>query len=255
MTTRPVIDLTGKKLLITGAARGLGAAFAAHAVAAGASVCIADILEDKGQELAAELGANGTTEFVPLDLGDPDSVQACADRAASALGGIDGLINNGAIATGIGGKTLEEIDVETWDRVNKINVRGTWLMTRAALPHLKQSRAAKILNIASDTALWGAPVLMHYVASKGAILAMTRSMARELGPHNIAVNALAPGLTIGESTEYVPPERHQFYADGRAFSRPQAADDVAGPALFFMSDAAGFVTGQVLPVNGGFVFN
>ncbi|MBZ0216791.1 MAG: SDR family oxidoreductase, partial [Fimbriimonadaceae bacterium] len=229
---------------------------AAGAVAAGAAVCLADILEDRGRALANELAGNGgRVEFVSLDLGDPESVQTCADCAVDALGGLDGLINNGAIATGIGGKSMEDIDIETWDRVMNINIRGTWLMTRAAIPHLKKSNAPRILNIASDTALWGAPVLMHYVASKGAIIAMTRSMARELGPDNVAVNAIAPGLTVGEATEYVPADRHQFYANGRAMKRSQVADDVVGPALFFLSNGAGFVTGQVLPVNGGFVFN
>jgi len=256
MAPRPDIDLTGKRLLITGAARGLGAEFAARAVEAGASVCLADILEDRGRETAEALGGKGGKAiFVPLDLADPESVRTCAAQAADALGGIDGLINNAAIATGIGGKTMEEIDIETWDRVMTVNIRGTWLMTRAALPHLKASQSPRILNITSDTALWGAPVLMHYVASKGAIIAMTRSMARELGEFAIAVNAIAPGLTQGEATDYVPASRHQQYADGRAMTRVQQADDVAGPALFFLSDSAGFVTGQVLPVNGGFVFN
>lgn len=256
MADQPDINLAGKRLLITGAARGLGAAFAAHAVAAGASVCIADILEERGRETAANLGSkDGTAFFTPLDLSDPDSIQRCADLAAKEMGGLDGLLNNAGIATGIGGKTMEEIDIDTWDKVMTINVRGTWLMTRAAIPHLRKSSSPKILNVASDTALWGAPVLMHYVASKGAIIAMTRSMARELGPDNITVNAIAPGLTLGEATEYVPEARHKHYIAGRAISRQQEADDVTGPALFFLSDSAGFVTGQILPVNGGFVFN
>ena len=256
MTDHPDINLAGKRLLITGAARGLGAAFAAHAVAAGATVCIADILEDRGRETVANLKSKGgAVVFTPLDLADPETIQRCADKAAQELGGLDGLLNNAGLATGIGGKSMEEIDINTWDKVMNVNVRGTWLMTRAAIPHLRKSSAPRILNVASDTALWGAPVLMHYVASKGAIIAMTRSMARELGPDNITVNAIAPGLTLGEATEYVPEIRHQQYISGRAISRQQDADDVIGPALFFLSDSAGFVTGQILPVNGGFVFN
>lgn len=251
---RPV-NLEGKRLLITGAARGLGADFAAAAVAAGASVAIADILEDRAQAMAAELsGAGGQVEALALDLADPASISSCAEKACRRLGGLDGLVNNGAIATGIGGKTMEEIDIETWDKVMTVNVRGTWLMSRACLPALRES-GGKIVNIASDTALWGAPRLMHYVASKGAVISMTRSMARELGDDGIAVNAVAPGLTLVEATEYVPEARKQHYVDGRAIRREQHPADVTGAVLFLVSDAADFTTGQLLPVNGGFVFN
>ena len=249
--TSPV-RLDGKRLLITGGARGLGAAFAEAACAAGARVAIADVLAEEAERTAARLEL---AEALPLDLADPDSITACAEAALAALGGLDGLINNGAIATGIGGKTMDEIDVETWDRVMNVNVRGTWLMTRACLAALRAAGSGKVVNIASDTALWGAPRLMHYVASKGAVIAMTKSMARELGPDGIAVNAVAPGLTLVEATEYVPEDRKQLYVDGRAMPRPQHPDDVVGAVLFLASDGADFVTGQTLPVNGGFTLN
>ena len=245
------VDLSGRRVLVTGAARGLGAAFAEAASAAGARVAVADILENRGRDTASRVGAT----FVPVDLADEASIARCAAMAAEALGGIDGLVNNGAIATGIGGKRMEEIDAETWDRVMAVNVRGTWLMTRSALPYLRAAGNGKVVNLASDTALWGAPRLMHYVASKGAVIAMTRSMARELGGEGIAVNAVAPGLTLGEATEYVPPERHRHYVDGRAMSRAQHAEDICGTVLFLLCDGADFVTGQCLPVNGGFTFN
>lgn len=243
--------LQGRRILITGAARGLGEAFARSAIAAGASVAIADILEERGRATAQDIGAS----FVPLDLASPASIDACVSQTVAALGGLDGLLNNGAIATGIGGKTMDEIDIETWDRVMTVNVRGTWLMTKAAAPHLRTSGRGRVVNVASDTALWGAPRLMHYVASKGAVIAMTRAMARELGEGGTTVNAIAPGLTLVEATEYVPEARHKQYVEGRAINRAQMPEDVCGAALFLLSDAAGFITGQLLPVNGGFVMN
>ena len=245
--------LTGKRVLITGAARGLGRAFAEAACAAGARVAVADILEQEGQATATALGKQA--QFQRIDLADPPQISAAVAACAERLGGLDGLVNCAAIATGIGGKTFDEIDIATWDRVMNVNVRGTWLVTRAAAPHLRKSGHGKIVNISSDTALWGAPKLLHYVASKGAVIAMTRSLARELGPDNVAVNAIAPGLTLVEATEYVPAERHQLYVDGRAISRRQMPEDVVGAVVFLLSDAADFITGQLLPVNGGFVLN
>jgi NAD(P)-dependent dehydrogenase (short-subunit alcohol dehydrogenase family) len=179
-----------------------------------------------------------------------------AETVGKRYGRIDGLVNNGAIATGIGGKTFEEIDIETWDKVMRVNVRGTWLATKACAPWLRKGAGgARVVNIASDTALWGAPRLLHYVASKGAVIAMTRSLAREMGPDGIAVNAVAPGLTEVEATQYVPKERHELYVNGRAMPRAQQPDDVVGAVLYLLSDGAAVVTGQLLPVNGGFVLN
>jgi NAD(P)-dependent dehydrogenase (short-subunit alcohol dehydrogenase family) len=242
--------LSNRRILITGGARGLGRAFAEAAIAAGARVAIADILEEAGRAAAAEIGA----AFVALDLGSAPSIDAGIAEAAAALGGLDGLVNNGAI-TSSGGRTLEELDPETWDRVMAVNVRGTWLATRAVLPHLRASGRGRVVNVASDTALWGAPRLLAYVASKGAVIAMTRSMARELGADAITVNAVAPGLTMVEATEYVPAERHRLYVEGRAINRAQVPADVCGAVTWLLSDAAAFVTGQLLAVNGGFVMH
>lgn len=248
----PEIRLDGRRVLVTGSARGLGAAFARALVAAGARVAVSDVLHERGRALADELGAAAC--YVPMDLADAASIRAGVDAAASELGGLDGLINNAAI-TNSGGKTMDELSPEVWDRVMQVNVRGTWQATVAAVPHLAGSGSGRVVNLASDTALWGAPRLMAYIASKGAVIAMTRGMARELGPKNICVNAIAPGLTLVEATEYVPKERHDHYLQGRAVPRAQVPEDVTACALFLLTRASGFITGQLLPVNGGFVMH
>ena len=247
--------LNGRRVIVTGGARGLGAAFVRSLAQAGAQVAFGDVLHEEGRALAETLKGEGhAVHFLPLDLAEPSNVQRFVAEAVAQLGGLDALINNAAI-TNSGGKFAGELAVDTWDAVMNVNVRGTWLMSTAALPHLRDSGRGAIVNIASDTAMWGAPKLLAYVASKGAVIAMTRSLAREFGVHGITVNAIAPGLTEVEATAYVPAERHEYYLKGRALNRAQVPDDVTGPVLFLLSDAARFVTGQLLPVNGGFVMN
>jgi len=251
----PTAFLAGRRILVTGAARGLGYVFAQTLCGHGASVVLADLRAETLQSSVAELKAQGyDAHGVVVDVAKPESVTACAAEAVRLLGGLDALVNNAAV-TDSGGKTADELDIETWDRVMDVNVRGTWLMTRACRPALRDSGRGAIVNLASDTALWGAPRLLAYVASKGAVIAMTRSLARELGPDNITVNAIAPGLVQVEATQYVPEARHRLYVEQRALSRDQMPEDVSGAVVYALSDLARFVTGQLLAVNGGFVMH
>lgn len=247
--------LAGRTILVTGAARGLGLAIATALAGHGASLILADVLEAEGFQVAETIRKNGgSARFVPVDLADPQSIAALAGDVAEQEGSLHGLVNNGAIATGIGGKSFDEIEIETWDRVMQVNVRGTWLMTRACVPLLEKSGSGRIVSIASDTALWGAPNLLSYVASKGAVISMSRSLARELGPRGIGITAVAPGILTTESTEYVPAERHAHYESNRAVPGSQDPEDITETIGFLLSEGALALTGQVLPVNAGFVF-
>lgn len=243
--------LTDRHILVTGAARGLGAVIAQALSEHGARLYLADIAHDEGRATADRIGA----QFFPLDLGDAAQINALARDLGRQTGGkLDGLVNNGAIATGIGGIGFEAVDIDIWDKVQRVNVRGTWLMTRACAPLLRASDGGRVVNVASDTALWGAPNLLPYVASKGAVMAMTHSLARELGPDRIAVTAVAPGILTTPSTDYVPAERHRHYAEGRAITGPQDPGEITDVIAFLLTQGALTLTGQVLPVNNGFVF-
>ena len=246
--------LNNRIVLITGAARGVGRSIAQACAREGARLVIADILAEQGEETAAALRAEGAQcRFLPVDLANPQSIEALADDIRAHEGRLDGLVNNAAIATNVGGKMFEDIDMDLWDRVMQVNIRGTWLVTRAMSPLL--GAGSQIVNLASDTALWGAPRLLAYVASKGAVMSMTRSLARELGPRKIGVVAVAPGIMRNEATEYVPAERHQLYETGRAAPGPQVPEDITDAIAFLLTPGALCLTGQVLPVDAGFVFN
>ncbi|MFH8440894.1 SDR family oxidoreductase [Streptomyces sp. NPDC018026] len=245
---------TGRRtVVVTGAGRGLGEAMARRAAADGYRVVVAELNEERGSRTAAAIQeAGGAAEFVPLDVADPASAEALAARVAPG-GPVYALVNNAALANGVGGREFQDIDVETWDRLMTVNARGPWLVAKHLLPLM--SDPGRIVNIASDAALYGSPRLAHYIASKGAVVALTRAMARELGERGITVNAVAPGLTEVEATETVPAARHALYAANRAIPRPQRPDDLVGLVSFLLGEESRYLTGQVVAVNGGFTMH
>lgn len=251
MTDNRVTD--DRTVVITGAGRGLGLAMARRVGEDGFRVVVAEVDAGLGGEAVAGLRADGLdAHFVRCDVADPESVAGLA-LAVRDLGPLYGLVNNAALANGVGGKEFQDIDVEVWDRLMTVNARSPWLVAKALHPQFRSP--GRIVNIASDAALYGSPRLAHYIASKGAVIALTRAMARELGDQGITVNAVAPGLTEVEATETVPAERHALYRGNRAISRPQQPDDLVGLVSFLLSEESRYLTGQVIAVNGGFTMN
>lgn len=244
--------MSGPRLVvITGAARGLGRAIAERF--AGDRLVLGDVLVEELEGTAAALRAAGS-EVHPLrlDIADRDSVRALA-RTVEELGGADVLVNNAAKADGVGGDPFWDLDEDRFEELISINVTGTWMVSKHLVGPMLARGSGAIVNIASDAAFYGSPRLVHYVGSKGAVLAMTRTMARDAGPRGVRVNAVAPGLTRVEATEGVPADRYALYEDNRALAREPVPGDVADVVHFIASAAAGYMTGQALVVDGGFV--
>jgi NAD(P)-dependent dehydrogenase (short-subunit alcohol dehydrogenase family) len=239
--------------VVTGAGRGLGRAIAERLAAGGRHVVIAEIDAVLGGEAAAAItAAGGSASFVRTDITDAASLAAlCAH--AKAHGRIDALVNNAAIANSVGGKLYDEIEESEWDRLFRVNVKGTWLACKHVGPLIAGAGGGAIVNLASDTALWGASRLLHYVATKGAIISMTRTLANELGPQNVTVNAVAPGLIEVEATGGVPEARWNDYRTRRALKFDQTPEDIAGTVAFLTSPDAKYITGQTIVVDGGMV--
>lgn len=246
------LGLKNKRVIVTGAAGGLGQAFAAGFVEAGAQVIVADINEAGAQSAAKALCPDGTQAFgAKVDVTDAQSCAALANVAHDKLGGLDILVNNAAIYAGLERKDFTEIDEDVWDQVMNVNVKGVWQMCKAMTPLMKTAGAGAIVNVASATVFSGSPQWMHYVASKGAVISMTRSLAREVGDANIRANVIAPGFTLTEASLDLIEDAENYGVTRGALKRSADAGDMVGSALYLASDLARFVTGQTLIVDGG----
>jgi 3-oxoacyl-[acyl-carrier protein] reductase len=250
------MSLDDKIAVVTGAGRGIGREYARALAADGATVVVAELDAAAGDETAALVSSDGGRAIaVPTDVTDEASVTAMVDRVTAELGGIDVLVNNAAIWGTLRPATMTDITLDEWTRVLTVNVTGVWLTSRAVVPAMTERGGGAIVNQSSIGAYMGGPNVSHYATSKGAVNALTRAMARDLGPLGIRVNAIAPGQIANEATlNLVSEERLASMRVQQCLSRAGDAADLCGPLLFLCSDAAGFMTGQVLVVDGGLVF-
>ena len=256
MTMPALFDLTGQTALITGSSKGIGKAIAHRMAEHGANVIIssrkADVCEAAAAEINAAVGREAAVS-IPANIADKASLQGLVDKTIEKFGQIDHLVCNAASNPYFGPQ--DGISDDQFGKILQNNIISNhWLITMVA-PAMRARKDGSITIISSVGGLKASTVIGAYCISKAADMQLARNLAAEFGPDNVRVNCIAPGLTLVEATEYVPAERHQQYVSGRAINRAQHPDDICGAVLFLLSDAASFVTGQLLPVNGGFVMN
>jgi len=245
--------LKGKVAIVTGAGGGIGKVLARRLAEDGASVVIADIrdFDRAAAELAKATGAK--TLGLQVDVAAEGDAARMAAEAMKAFGRIDILVNNAAIFSTLELKPFEKIPVAEWRKVMDVNIMGVALCSAACVPHMRAGKYGRIINLASGAPLKGVPNFLHYISSKGAVIAMTRGMARELGADGITVNALAPGFTVSENV--AKKQDHMKAGERtrmtRAIQRDEKPEDLVGAVSFLASDDAAFMTGQTLVVDGG----
>ena len=245
--------LQGKVAIVTGGAKGIGLHYSKALAEHGAQVMIADIAD--GSAAVADIEkAGGTAASMICDVADETSVKAMVAETVKRFGGIDVLVNNAALYATLTPRPFNEWDTDLWDKVMAVNIKGTYLPSRHVAPHMIEKKRGKIINIASGAPYKGIPRMLPYVTSKGAIIAFTRALSRELGAHNINVNTLSPGFTLSDTglanTVHVEEERALARA-GRALKRDAYPEDLLGALIFLASDDSDFVSGQSLVVDGG----
>jgi NAD(P)-dependent dehydrogenase (short-subunit alcohol dehydrogenase family) len=248
--------LDGKVAVITGGAAGIGFAYARRFLAEGARVVITDIADPA--PAANTLGAGDRVLARQADVTDAAAIRALAEAAVARFGRIDVLVNNAAVFATLRPQPFDEIPEAEWARVMAVNVTGVWNAVRAVVPTMRAQGGGRIVNVASAIVAKGTALLLHYVTSKGAVVAMTRALARELGPSGITVNAVAPGLILSDTVQ-ANPAITEFQADAvmraRSLKRDAFPEDVEGAVMFLASDESAFMSGQTLIVDGGSVFS
>jgi len=238
-------------IIVTGGAGGIGLAYATRLLAEGARVVIADLAPGRSASLTDD---NPDACFQQTDVTDPQQAQRMVDVALARFGRVDCLVNNAALFTTLERRPFTELTPADWERVLAVNVVGAFNCCKAVAPLMTRQGGGAIINIVSNVVHKGLPLLLHYVASKGALIAMTRSLARELGPSGVRVNALAPGYVLHEATQATDAGRDEQVRKLRALARTQTPEDLCGAVVYLASADSAFVTGQTLVVDGGEVF-
>lgn len=251
------MDFHDKVVIVTGAARGLGQEYARQFARLGAAVAVND-LRDCAETLAI-IEAEGARGLATLtDVTDMASVQKMADSVLEQFGRIDVLVNNAALYGSLTFAPFEHLDEKEWDATMDVNVKGLWRCAKAVLPTMKAQKSGSIINISSLAATYGMPNGLHYTTSKAAVIGLTRGMAREVGRHNIRVNAVAPNVVNTDATAEVFKDKRDKVVDvtiaQQALKRPLETEDIVGAVLFLASDLSKMTTGQTIMVDGGTVF-
>ena len=245
----------GRIVVVTGGAMGIGRALAEGLLTEGATVVIAD--REGAEEAAAALATNRAIG-IACDVSDQQETEAMARAAVNAFGRIDVLVNNAGIYSSLQMTPFEDLTAEDWRRILDVNVIGQAMATRAVVPVMRQQGGGAIINISSGTPFKGVPFMLHYVASKGAVNAMTKALAKELGAADIRVNAVAPGFTLSDGVRANPHQIEKLQEvsrQARVLQRDQVPEDIVGAVVFFASADASFITGQTLVVDGGAYFH
>ena len=238
-----------KSVIITGGGGKIGKAYAIGFAKEGAKVALPDIVTaDHVVRAIQDMG--GTAISMACDVSDENSVKKMVDEVANKFGTVDVLVNNAAYFMNVKKSVFWEMEVDEFDKAMAVNVRGSWLCAKAVFPYMKKQGKGKIINISSGTALNGGQNYIHYVTSKGAVIAMTRAMAREVGDYGICVNTVSPGFVVTEGRQ-VDPEFNRKRVESRAIKRTQVESDLVGTVLFLASADSDFMTGQLLNVDGG----